>query len=442
MDTDLELIIAEGEGQRIEIKERLSRLDRELVAFANASGGRVFLGIADDGQISGIELTNELTSRVQDIARNCDPPLTITIHKHKTDKVLEIRVTEGTQKPHQCSDGFFLRTGPNSQKLKRNEIVDIAVTTGAYHFDETLNPRFRYPEDFSRGAFDRFLELSGINIQADPQSILLSLDVAELRGTELCFRQAGALFFADAPQRFLKESMVTCVRYQGTDRLNVIDRAEIMGDPIAMIEESLRFLKRNMSVAYEIAGDAQHRERHTYPLAALREAIINAIMHRDYFYDGSHVYVHMFSDRTEIENPGGLPPGLAIDELGRRSVRRNRTIADLLYRAKFVERIGSGIQRMERALAENGNPPMEISATNFFVVRFLPRVHTRNAALLSARQNRLYQFAAQRDQITKAEAAEHLAVSGDTALREIKTLLEHGLLRQTGTGKATRYSVI
>ena len=442
MGTDLQLIIAEGEGQKVEFKERFSRLDRELVAFANASGGTVFLGIADDGRIVGIEITNEVTSRVQDSARNCDPPVAITIHKHKKDKVLEVRVAEGTQKPHQCGDGFFLRTGPNSQKLKRDEILGIAVSAGSYHFDETLSPRFRYPKDFNRGALDQFLDLSGINVQADAQSILLSLDVAESHGGELRFRQAGVLFFANEPQRFLKESMVTCVRYQGTDRTSVVDRAEILGDPITMIEESLRFVKRNMDVAYQITGGARREERYAYPLPTVREAIINAVMHRDYAYDGSHVYVHVFSDRMEIENPGGLPPGLTMDELGKRSVRRNRTIADLLYRARFVERIGSGIQRMERALAENGNPPMEVSATNFFVVKLLPRPHTSTAASLTARQNCLYQFGVQRGQITKGEAAEHLAVSGDTALREIKMLMEHGLVRQSGAGKATQYTVI
>ena len=265
MKTNLRLIIVEGEGQKFEFKERLSRLDREIVAFANASGGSVFLGIADDGQIIGIEVTNELASRVQDIARNCDPPVSITLHKHRREKVLEIRVTEGTQKPHQCSDGFFLRTGPNSQKLKRQEIVDIAVSSGSYHFDETLNARFRYPRDFSRTTFKRYLEMSGIQIQADRESILLSLDVAEQRGGKLSFRQSGVLFFAKQPQRFLKESMVTCVRYQGADRFNIIDRAEILGDPITMIEAALQFVKRNMNVAYEINGQAQHKERYTYP---------------------------------------------------------------------------------------------------------------------------------------------------------------------------------
>jgi predicted HTH transcriptional regulator len=206
-----------------------------------------------------------------------------------------------------------------------------------------------------------------------------------------------------------------------------------------MIEEALKFVKRNTAVSYEMDGNAQHKELYTYPLAAVREAIINAVMHRDYYYDGSHVYVHIFSDRFEIENPGGLPAGLTMAELGNRSVRRNRAIADLLYRAKFIERIGSGIQRMERSLAQNGNPPMEVSATNFFVVKFYPRVQSVGHTPLTSRQNTLYQLALARRALRKGEAAIHLGVSNDTALREIKALIALGLLQQTGTGKSTRY---
>ena len=81
MKSNLELIVAEGEGQTVEFKERVSRMDREMVAFANASGGSVFVGISDDGDVLGVEITNELTSRIQDMARNCDPPVEITLHK-------------------------------------------------------------------------------------------------------------------------------------------------------------------------------------------------------------------------------------------------------------------------------------------------------------------------------------------------------------------------
>ena len=101
-------------------------------------------------------------------------------------------------------------------------------------------------------------------------------------------------------------------------------------------------------------------------------------------------------------------------------MRRNRLVADLLFRARYVERVGSGIPRMRQALEENGNPPMEIAASNFFVVTFRPRLDTESP--LSARQSRLYQFVAGRPRTAKEEAATFLAVSGDTALRELRAL--------------------
>ncbi len=438
--TDLKLILAEGEGQKIELKERISRLGREIVGFANASGGSIFLGVGDQGQLVGIDVTNELKSRIQDIARSCDPSLTVSLRRHG-NKVLEIGVEEGLNKPYQCGDGFFLRNGPNTQKLRRDEIVDIVLSAATYHFDETLNEEFRFPQEFDRGKLTRYLSLAGVEHRAKAQSILASLGVADIRGSKLRVRQAGVLFFAKDPQRFIKESHITCIRYQGEDRFQVVDRVEVLGDPVTMIEESLKFVKKSTNVKYVVTGEAQHRELFDYPLVAVREAVINAVMHRDYVYNGSHIYVHVFSDRLEIENPGGLPPGLSIEDLGKRSVRRNRAIADLLFRAKFVEQIGSGIQRMKRALEENSNPPMEISATNFFVVKFYPRVELTGITPLTSRQNKLYRFIKSKGSVTRSESAALLGVGGDTALREIKALVCEGLVRRSGIGKSTRYSL-
>ena len=167
------------------------------------------------------------------------------------------------------------------------------LSAGTYHFDETLNDKFQFPQDFDRRKLKRFLGLAGVEHRAQVQNALLSLDVAELRGSKLRVSQAAVLFFATEPQRFIKESHITCIRYQGEDRFQVIDRVEILGDPITMIEESLKFVKKSTSVKYVVTGEAQHRELYDYPLVAVREAITNAVMHRDYFYDGSHIYVHI-----------------------------------------------------------------------------------------------------------------------------------------------------
>ena len=135
-----------------------------------------------------------------------------------------------------------------------------------------------------------------------------------------------------------------------------------------------------------------------------------------------------------------MPPGLKLDDLGSRSVRRNRSIADLLYRAKYVERIGSGISRIRNVLAKNNNPPFEVTSTNFFVIRFLPRIKSVARLQLTPRQAKLYQFLGERRVVSKREAAAWLGVSEDTALRERMSLISHDIVSRQGNGKATRYS--
>lgn len=125
---ELKLILEEGEGYKIEFKESFSSIDKEMVAFANASGGRIFLGITDDGKIKGIKTTNVLKSRIQDLANNCEPK--IKINFEETDRILIIHVRAGEDKPYQCASGFYTRVGPNSQKIGRNEIIEFYKSEG------------------------------------------------------------------------------------------------------------------------------------------------------------------------------------------------------------------------------------------------------------------------------------------------------------------------
>ena len=438
-ESHLSLIIAEGEGQKIEFKQLKSGLDRELVAFANASGGSLYLGITDLGEIKGVPDSNRLVSEIQDIARNCDPPLKIHFIKHP-QQVLEVVVFEGADKPYQCKDGFFLRVGPNAQKLKRDEIIALISGEGKVRFDELINQDFRYPQDFSKAGFRRFLGLAGLHTALDSQEILLSLDLATKQKGRFYLNNAGVFFFAKDPQKFFKEAYITCVKYQGTDRFQIIDKQDLLGDPITQIDQALAFCQRHNQVAYAVGKGARHQQISDYPPIALREAIINAVTHRDYFYDGAHIMLHLFSDRIEIENPGGLFKGLTLADLGKRSVRRNRAIADLLLRSKYIERVGSGITRMRQALVENANPPFEVSSSNFFGLRFFPRVSSDKGALaLSLRQNKLLQFVMQRGRVSKLDCARYLEVGDDTALRELGYLVKQRLLQRQGNGKGTVY---
>ena len=113
--SELRLILEEGEGYKIEFKESLTNIDREIVAFANSSGGRIFLGISDNKEIKGVDLTNKLKSQIQDSANNCQPAVKIIFDDYKN--ILIVNVREGDDKPYKCSSGFYTRVGPNSQKL-------------------------------------------------------------------------------------------------------------------------------------------------------------------------------------------------------------------------------------------------------------------------------------------------------------------------------------
>ena len=150
---EIELILQGGEGYRIEFKERSSNINKEMVAFANASGGRIFIGITDDGKIKGIKIDNTLKSQIQDIANNCDPPVKILFNQFENILIIEVR--EGTDKPYECSSGFYNRTGPNAQKLLRNEIVEFVKSEGKIRFDELIYKDFT-KKDFSEEKFKLF----------------------------------------------------------------------------------------------------------------------------------------------------------------------------------------------------------------------------------------------------------------------------------------------
>lgn len=440
---DLELKCREGEGFKVEFKEKLANLDREIVAFANTAGGEIFLGISDDGEIKGIEITNKLLSQIQDIARNCDPSIQIELHKYIEQGVLVISVQEGDNKPYKCSDGVFLRIGPNAQKLKRDEIIQLVNNSGKIHFDENYNQKFDF-SNFSSEVFQTYLRHCGLSLKASDEDILLSLNLTKATTSKLLMTNTGVLFFAKQPQAYYTEAFITAVRYKTNDRFSIIDKKDFMGSPLSQIEESLAFVIRHMNVGVHIDAmqSGSRQEVYDYPPIAIREAIINAVTHRDYLYDGSHIYIHMYPDHIDIENPGGLYSGLTVEDLGRRSVRRNRLIADLLHRAGYIERVGSGFDRMKEELLKNKNPKLEISATNFFNIRFLKRSENPKLQGLTPRQLAIYSSFLERKHLTKRDLAMSYQVSEDTVVRELKVLIKLGFIKKQGIGKATSYLLI
>jgi ATP-dependent DNA helicase RecG len=312
-EKDFELILKTGESFFVEFKERLDKsLAKEIVAFSNSQGGKIFIGITDNGEIKGIRITNKLKSQVFDTARNCDPTIEITLSAYK-NRILVLEVPEGDKKPYLCSQGFFVRNGSNSQKLSRDEILSFAYTEGKVTFDEQINEAFSYPDDFDKQKFSDYLKEAKLTDINDDKSLLINLGVAKKVKNRILLNNAGVLLILEN------------------------------------IKQAINFVKRRIKIEFEIKT-ARRKEIPQYPEEAYREAIVNAIMHRDYFDKSSDIMVEVYRNKVVVFNPGGLVKWLKPEEFGTISKTRNPIIASLLVRTIFVEKLGTGINRIRKAM--------------------------------------------------------------------------------------------
>jgi ATP-dependent DNA helicase RecG len=184
---------------------------------------------------------------------------------------------------------------------------------------------------------------------------------------------AGVLFFAKDIDFLLNHAIVGCVLYQGNDKVHILDKKDFKASLVDNIDNALLFIQRHTKLRYKIEH-LRREEIPDYPEVALREAIINAVCHRDYFDKRANVLIEVFSDRVVITNPGGLPSGLPPEEFGTRSVARNPLIASLLHRIDYIEKIGTGINRIRQTVAEHGGTELSLHYDDFFTVVFRAKV--------------------------------------------------------------------
>ena len=440
---DLELLIAEGEGYLVEFKSGFSKgFAKEMVAFANASGGRILVGIEDSGELKPIVDQNRLRSQIQDCANNCDPSVVIELQFLKN--IIVVHVFEGIDKPYQCAEGFFLRMGANSQKMGRQQLIDFIETEGRIRFEEQIHRRFVFEKHYDPLKLQRFLKLAQISSDHQDAVVLENLGVAE-RGDsdELLMRNVGVLLFSKNINLLCEQAIVTCGTFEGTERFQIVNRKDYAEDVITNIEMAMHYIRQELRVRYEMKGNPQREEVYEIPLDAIREALVNAVVHRDYMKNGSHVVVEFFDDRLEISSPGGLPKGMNKKDLGRRAVRRNQILASLLQRAELVENMGTGIEKIRRLLAESGGHEPIFEIGDFFTVIF-SRQTAQETAQETAQDNtkvKILELFRKNPKYTKSDIMEILGKADGTIKEHISKLKKEGKLVRVGSTKSGHWDV-
>ena len=179
---------------------------------------------------------------------------------------------------------FFMRVGANSQKMTRNEIIKFFKKEGRVQFGEFINEKADFKKDFDSKSFKNFLKLSGISSTIKRETLLQNLDclTPDKKLTNL-----GVLFFAKDIDFIMNHALVDCVLFKGTEKVKILDRKQYKGNIIENIEEALAFVQRHTNTEYVITGKPRREEIPDYPEPALRETIVNAVCHRDYFEKGA-----------------------------------------------------------------------------------------------------------------------------------------------------------
>jgi ATP-dependent DNA helicase RecG len=457
------------------------RLFETLSAFANQAGGGVILLGVDESQgfrLAGVEAVQTVISELTDLAGKMIPPLALEITpaeiENKTAIVVDVPECDYQHKPcHYGPSGMqagsFLRVGNQNRHMSAYEVFTFVTGRGQPTFDQELVQKASI-EDLDQVALEAYfnrLKQSRRGLwqrlrleEKDLAGRLLALEILGRDGEKLCPTLSGLLAFGTWPQKYYPSLMITFVRYVSTDRSQkgprgerFMDNAQFEGRLEEMVDEAVGRCLMNMRQSTLIEG-ILHRNIPEYPEEAVREALINAIAHRDYspYVLGSHVRIEMFADRLEIMTPGGLFGPVNESNLECTQSTRNQLLMRIMSEIGLAENRGSGIEAMLNAQREaHLEPPLFQDTRTYFTVTFSnqtlldPETVTwlnRYASLpINPRQRTALAYLHRHKQITNPEYCRLNNVDSLVSTRELRGLVDSSLISMHGTRRWAFYTI-
>ncbi len=434
---DIKDLVNGGEGYNVDFKRnvpsKVRELTEEVCSFLNAAGGYLLIGVNDNNEIVGAEIDNGKRSAIQGSIGEISPMCHYNMYDVVVDgkKVWVIEVPSGKNKPYFFSGSTYLREGANSQKLTNvEEIREVFQRHERIYFDAIPLPKVNLMELLDKENFREFKREAHIISDVDDYQILDSMRVFDDNNVA---KSGGVLFFANHPENVFFHAVVRCVLFKGTDKVYILDDKTFGGPLFQQYNKSIEWLKGKLKVAYEIKGTGSRKEVWEIPLEVFKEAIINALAHRDYDEQGACITIEMFDDRIEITNPGTLLPVVA-KNFGRKSLSRNPLLFGLFTRMHLVEHIGSGIPRMRKYMLDAGLPEPTYDIDGMFTVTFRRPYKNANIDLTDI-QARVVQSIRKNPTWTMKQIGDSIGIGRTSVYKAVKTLKELGVLERRGRKK-------
>jgi ATP-dependent DNA helicase RecG len=439
-----------------------------LAALATANGGLALLGVSSKGTEQSEIDDNALRDAATAAGLLTDPPLVLPSAQVITvaqGPVVVVQVPAGLPHIYSLQGMYLTRTGGQNRPLTTPELRRLLLERGDAGYEAQLVPNATMA-DLDEQRILRYLDQVAFSATEDITQALLArgcVAYAEpVLGTTPVVMPtvAGILLFGRAPQQFIRSAEIICVRYAGAEMSDEFVRQDISGTLVEQIRQAEAFVFSNMRREMRINGLARE-DSAEYPLAVVREAIVNAVCHRDYSIRGEGIRLLMYSNRLEVYSPGRLPGHVTLHNLKDERYSRNEAVVAVLSDMGYIERLGYGIDRMISTMSENGlsAPHFEETAAGFKVTLesaameqpggYTAFPSAKSPVLspsflaqtpLTERQQQALAFIQTNGRITNSDY-QALApdVSPETIRRDLADLVEKNLLLRIGEKRATYY---
>ena len=397
---ELRDLLGNGEDSTMEFKrDRVQNHDlaKELVAFLNLDGGVVLLGVEDDGSISGTT-RDRLEEWVVELCRSkIEPPIVPGLSWMRDAApgrdVLAVRVTVGPDKPyarvHDSRRTYYIRVGSASREASREELERMYQASGRLRYGMKPVPGAGFDALDFRRLRDYLTGVPGGDAPTDDdrsgwETLLCNLDLMTVSAGARVATVDGLLLFGKSPGRYLPQSGVRAICYPGVEPDYATRADEDIRGPLAplgaadgaivetgLVDRAWDFVRRNTAPTARLEG-ARRIDRWEYPESVVREALVNALVHRDYSIAGTDVMLAIYADRLEIQSPGRLPNTVTVEGMkaGARYAR-NQTLVNIMRDYGYVDARGMGVRNkiVPGMRAHNGTEPDLIAEEHRFTVR-------------------------------------------------------------------------
>jgi len=427
------------EDQKTELKVELTKENKkEIVAFANTNDGIIYIGIDDNGNVIGLKNANKDLEALSGMIREgIKSDLTlytkIYIERIENKDIIIVKVSEAPNKPYYLADkglktsGVYLRHGNASVQANEEVIKKMLIESNINSFENNISNIQDLHFNYLREIFKRH------NVEIDDNKFK-TLNIINLNNE---YTNLGLLLSDECPYS------IKCAIFNGNNKLEFKDRKEFSGSVLKQVNDTFEYLELYNKTKGKIIG-LERIDTKDYPEYALRESLLNAIIHRDYNFTGS-ILISLFDDHFEITSLGGLVKGLSIEDLYNGvSESRNPNLANIFYRLKYVESIGTGIGRIIESYKEYDKEPLILNSENVFKVMLYNVNYVKNESIKIlptnlTQEEQIIEYLRKNNKINRIIVESLLDVSKTRANDILNNMINNNILIQTGNGKNTYY---